>query len=155
MNPFTERRDLNRMSRKPPKHLLSAEEAATRITSKLTSLNPTRELNKELLQFWVEKLVLDVLDYCHRTDFPDALIYTCVDLIQKRLADLNEALAGDTESEAVSLPLSEIKMNDTQFKFSTDLVRKTIAPDNIGLLSDLDFDSIKPRLNLYRRVVSR
>lgn len=145
MNPFTERRDTSPMSK-----LLSAEEATIRITSKLTSLEQTRELNKELLQFWVEKLVLDVLDYCHCTDFPDALIYTCVDLLRKRLADMDEA-AGET----VTLPLSEIKMDDTSFKFSTDLIVKTTAPDNIGLLSDLDFDSIKPRLNLYRRVVSR
>lgn len=149
MNPFTERRDTSHMSK-----LLSAEEATIRITSKLTSLEQARELNKELLQFWVEKLVLDVLDYCHRTDFPDALIYTCVDLLRKRLADMDEA-AGNSESEAVTLPLSEIKMDDTQYKFSTDLMVKTTAPDNIGLLSDLDFDSIKPRLNLYRRVVSR
>lgn len=149
MNPFTERRDLNLTSR-----LLSAEEATIRITSKLTSLEQTRELNKELIRFWVEKLVLDILDYCHRTDFPDALVYTCVDLIRKRLADMDEA-AGGSESETGTLPLSEIKMDDTSFKFSTDLMVKTTAPDNIGLLSDLDFDSIKPRLNLYRRVVSR
>ena len=149
MNPFTERRDLNLTSR-----LLSAEEATIRITSKLTKLEQTRQPDKELIQFWVEKLVLDVLDYCHRTDFPDALIYTCVDLVRKRLADMDEA-AGESESETVTLPLSEIKMDDTQFKFSTDLMVKTTAPDNIGLLSDLDFDSIKPRLNLYRRVVSR
>ena len=100
-----------------------------------------------MIQFWAEKLVLDVLDYCHRIDFPDALIYTCVDLLQKRLADMDEA-AGDSETEAVTLPLSEVKMDDTTFKFSTDLMVKTTAPDNIGLLSDLDFDSIKPRLNL-------
>lgn len=149
MNPFTERKGISPLS-----NLLSAEEATIRITSKLTTLEQTRELNKELLQFWVEKLVLDVLDYCHRTDFPDALIYTCVDLIRKRLADMDEA-AGLSENEKANLPLSEIKMDDTQFKFSTDLVVKTTAPDNIGLLSDLDFDSIKPRLNLYRRVVSK
>lgn len=149
MNPFTERRASSRMSRH-----LSAEEAVTRILSKLTSLQPSRELNRELLRFWAEKLVLDILDYCHRRDFPDALIYTCVDLLQKRLADMDEA-ASDSDSEAVTLPLSEIKMDDTSFKFSTDLMTKTTAPDNIGLLSDLDFDSIKPRLNLYRRVVSR
>ena len=149
MNPFTERRDLNLTSK-----FLSAEEAITRILSKLTMLEQARQLNKELIQFWVEKLVLDVLDYCHRTDFPDALIYTCVDLIRKRLADMDEA-AGISESETATLPLSEIKMDDTSFKFSTDLMVKTTAPDNIGLLSDLDFDSIKPRLNLYRRVVSR
>lgn len=98
--------------------------------------------------------MLDILDYCHRADFPEALIYTCVELILKRLAD-SELAAGNTDEEGnVTLPLSEIKMDDTSFKFHTGALRATTAADNVGLLSDLDFDSIKPRLNLYRKPVS-
>lgn len=148
MKRFTDRRVSS------PSNLLSAEEAATLITSKVMMLESARRLNKELLQFWVEKLILDILDYCHRRDFPNALIYTCVDLIRKQLND-SEETAEDSESEISTLPLSEIKMDDTSFKFDTDFALKTTAPDNIGLLSDLDFDSIKPRLNLYRKLVSR
>ena len=103
---------------------------------------------------WIEKLVLDILDYCHRTDFPEALIYTCVDLILKRLND-SELAAEDSDTSVAALPLSEIKEDDTSYKFDTSFAVKTTATDNVGLLSDLDFDSIKPRLNLYRKVVSR
>ena len=132
---------------------MTRERAIEVIKQKIQLIAPERQLTSDIWQFWVEKLVFDVLDYCHRKDFPEALIYTCVDLILKRLADA-EAAAPD-ESGAVALPLSEIKMDDTSFKFDTEFAAKTIASDNVGLLSDLDFDSIKPRLNLYRKVVSR
>ena len=132
---------------------MTRERAIEVIKQKIQLIAPERQLTSDIWQFWVEKLVFDVLDYCHRKDFPEALIYTCVDLILKRLAD-EEAAAPD-ESGAVALPLSEIKMDDTSFKFDTEFAAKTIASDNVGLLSDLDFDSIKPRLNLYRKVVSR
>ena len=56
--------------------------------------------------------------------------------------------------EENGLPLSEIKMDDTSFKFNTGVTRTIANPDNKGLLSDSDFDSIKPRLNLYRKPVS-
>lgn len=138
----------------PSSRTLSAEEAATLITSKLIKLEPKYLPNQEQIQFWAEKLIFDVLDYCHRRDFPYALIFTCVDLIRKQIALLEEDAAESSDSEVSTLPLSKIKMDDTEFEFDTDLAIKTTAPDNIGLLSDLDFDSIKPRLNLYRRVVS-
>ena len=104
------------------------------------------------IQFWIEKLVVDVLGYCHRKDFPEALIYTCVDLILKRITD-SEATIPDEEG-VVALPLSEIKMDDTSFKFVTNFATKTVTANNVGLLSDSDFDSIKSKLNLYRRLVS-
>lgn len=143
MRHFTEHRDSS-----PPN--LSAEEAITLITSRVVQLEPERQLNKNLLQFWVEKLTFDILDYCHRRDFPYALIYTCVDLIRKRIDDSEEAA-----EETSTLPLSEIKMDDTQFKFDTAFALKKTAPDNAGLLSDLDFDTIKPKLNRYRKLVSK
>lgn len=104
----------------------------------------------DVWQFWAEKLVLDVLDYCHRTDFPEALIYTCVDLILKRMND-SETAADYAEN---GLPFSEIKMDDTFFKFNTGVTKTVTNPGNVGLLSDSDFNSIKPRLNLYRKPVS-
>lgn len=98
-------------------------------------------------------MVFDVLDYCHRKDFPEALIYTCADLILKRLADF-EMVSGDSDTAVAALPISEIKQDETSYKFNTDFAVKTTATDNVGLLADLDFDSIKPRLNLYRKLVS-
>ena len=41
-----------------------------------------------------------------------------------------------------------VKMDDTEFKFAVSNV------DATGCLSDLDFTSIKAKLNLYRKVVS-
>ena len=136
---------------------MTRAEAIETISQKIQLTAPQRQLtltNNRWI-FWVEKLVIDILDYCHRKDFPEALIYTCVDLILKRLADYETAADNvDSDTAAVSLPLSEIKEDETSYKFDTSFAVKTTATDNVGLLSDLDFDSIKPRLNLYRKPVS-
>lgn len=109
-------------------------------------LESQRSLNEDLLAFYVEKLVGDILDYCHREDFPDTLVYTVVDLIRKRLAD--EDSGEDTPGINARGPLSAVKMDDTEFKFAVANV------DATGCLADLDFNSIKAKLNLYRKVVS-
>lgn len=109
-------------------------------------LESQRSLNEDLLAFYVEKLVGDILDYCHREDFPDALVYTVVDLIRKRLAD--EDSSEDTSGINARGPLSAVKMDDTEFKFAVANV------DATGCLADLDFNSIKAKLNIYRKVVS-
>ncbi len=132
---------------------MTKEEAIEIINQKIQITAPERQLTSEIWKFLIEKLVIDILDYCHRQDFPEALIYTCVELILKRLSDAE--LATPDESGTVNLPLSEIKMDDTSFKFDTNFAVKTTASDNVGLLSDSDFETIKPRLNLYRKVVSR
>ena len=129
---------------------MTREEAIERIKQKLLLILPENQLSEAVLLFWIEKLVLDVLDYCHREDFPEALIYTCVDLILKRISDSETAADYDENG----LPLSEIKMDDTSFKFSTGTIKTVTNPNNAGLLSDEDFNSIKPRLNLYRKLVS-
>ena len=96
-----------------------------------------------LLNFYVNKLVEDILSYCHRKDFPEPLIYTAVDLIRKRFND--ELSKNEFGTNA---PLSKIKMGDTEFNFAVNNI------DLAGCLSDLDFNSIKSKLNLYRKVVS-
>ena len=136
----------------PPKRIstLTKEEAIDKINEKIQLIAPSSQLTNDVWQFWVEKLVCDVLDYCHRADFPETLIYTCVDLILKRMNDFETAADYDESG----LPLSEIKMDDTSFKFNTGVSKSVTNPDNAGLLSDTDFDTIKPRLNLYRKPVS-
>lgn len=129
---------------------LTKDEAIETIREKIQLIAQSSQLTNDIWQFWIEKLVFDVLDYCHRADFPEALIYTCVDLILKRLNDF-ETAADYAEN---GLPLSEIQMDDTSFKFNTGVTKTITNPDNAGLLSDTDFDSIKPRLNLYRKPVS-
>lgn len=75
-----------------------------------------------------------------------ALVYTAVDLVGKRLEDMQD----DADSQGISVrsPLSSIKMDDTEFSFAVENVSAS------GVLSDYDFDSIKGKLNIYRKVVS-
>ena len=121
-------------------------EAIQAITQKVLLLESGRELKPDLLAFYVEKLVGDILDYCCREDFPETLVYTAVDLIRKRLADEDSAV--DETGINARGPLQSVKMDDTEFKFAVSNV------DATGCLADLDFSSIKTKLNLYRRVVS-
>lgn len=128
---------------------MEQQEAVQAILEKLKLLRGTENLNEAQATFATEKLVMDILDYCHREDFPVALVYTAVDLVGKRLDDLqspaDEAEEGDIPTRG---PLSSIKMDDTEFSFAVNSVSAS------GVLSDYDFDSIKAKLNLYRRAVS-
>ena len=126
---------------------MTREEATLAVTAKVRLLAGERAPDGAHLTFATEKLIADILDYCHRDDFPDALVYTVTDLVLKRLAD--ESTAGEEElGFTPSGPLSDIKMDDTEFKFAVENV------NGAAVLADLTFDSIKPKLNLYRRVVS-
>ena len=126
---------------------MEKKEAIRAIATKVRLLERKRTLDEGLLTFYVEKLVTDILDYCHRTDFPDALIYSAVDLIRKRFADEDTSAGGELGIRTAG-PLSGVKMDDTEFKFAVANV------DPTGCLADLDFVTIKPKLNLYRKVVS-
>lgn len=125
---------------------MNRQEAVTAVVEKVQLLESERQLKSDLLTFYIEKVVADILDYCHRDDFPDALVYTAVDLIRKRLSDEDSKTAA--ELQGIRGPLSSVTMDDTEFSFAVNGV------DATGCLSDLDFDSIKPKLNLYRKVVS-
>lgn len=92
-------------------------------------------LNDAQYGIYATKLVGDVLDYCHRDDFPMALVYTCADLLVKRVNDA----ADDTKG------LKSIKMDDTQFDFAHGDV-------TAGNQADADFETIRPKLNLYRKI---
>ena len=84
---------------------------------------------------YAKKLVADVLDYCHRDDFPKGLVCACADLLVKRVSDT----ADDTKG------LKSIKMDDTQFDFAHGDV-------TAGTQADADFETIRPKLNLYRKI---
>lgn len=123
---------------------LSPDEATQKITELIQNLQDAENLpNENLIKFRVEKFVNDVLDYCHREDFPATLIYSAVDLLNKNFSD--ESASSDT---GITAPISEIKQDDVSFKFAVNNV------NSAGVASDSDFDSMKPKLNLYRKVVS-
>ncbi len=114
---------------------MTPSEAILEIIDKIKIIRADTKINEDCLKIYVEKLVLDILDYCHRKDFPSTLVFTCMDLINKRIDD-----------EQASSSIKSIEAGDTKFEFS---VNAAIAS---GILSDLDFDSIKPKLNLYRKI---
>lgn len=76
-------------------------------------------------KIYVEKLVLDILDCCHRKDFSSTLVFTCMDLINKWIDDEQAKLKGNSS-------LKSIEAGDTKFEFN---VNTAIAS---GILSDLD-----------------
>ena len=125
---------------------MEKQEAIRAIAEKVRLLESHRTIDAGLLTFYIEKLVTDILDYCHRTDFPEPLIFSAVDLIRKRLAD--EDTAGNELGVQASGPLSSVKMDDTEFKFAVSNI------DPTGCLADLDFATLKPKLNRWRKVVS-
>ena len=118
---------------------LTPSEAILEIIFKIKTIRADTKINDDCLKIYVEKLVLDVLDYCHRKDFPSTLVFTCMDLINKRIDDEQAKLEGSSS-------LKSIEVGDTKFEFN---INTAIAS---GILSDLDFDSIKPKLNLYRKI---
>ena len=128
---------------------MSKDEAIATILLKLEKIEVS--INN-LIRHYVEKLIVDILDYCHREDFPESLIYTVIELVLKRNKDNESA---ELSSDTATLPVSELKMDDTTFKFYTGNLAKSISPDNIGILADQDFDTIKPKLRLYRRMITR
>ena len=123
---------------------MTQTEAVTAITEKVQVLRANNAYDTGRLAFYTEKLVIDILAYCHRDDFPDGLVYTAADLIVKHM----EEESSDFNGVSVKGPLKSIKMDDTQFDFAVN----PVAAD--GSTADADFDKIKPKLNRYRRVVS-
>ena len=110
---------------------MEKQEAIREITTKVRLLESKRTLDEGLLTFYVEKLVMDILDYCHRADFPDALIYSSVDLIRKRFAD-EDASAGSELGIQAAGPLSSVKMDDTEFSLPyRTLIRRAALPISI------------------------
>ena len=109
------------------------------------------DAHQKMLEFRITKLVEDILAYCHRRDFPESLIYTAVELIFKRLDDILVAAKYTAENEG-NAPLSKVKMDDTEFDFDTSIQVALQKVDVNSIVDEKLFDSLKPRLNLYRRL---
>lgn len=120
---------------------MTQDEAIKIISEKVQLRKAQLITDTNVLTFYVEKLVVDILDYCHRDDFPSSLVYTAADLICKRIDDETAAAAG------ASGPLKSLQQNDTKYEWAVDSMPVS------GLLSDIDFESIKPKLNRWRKVL--
>jgi len=115
---------------------LTPQEAAERIIRVAKTLLGDDGTEKDAIyQIYADKLILDVLDYCNREDFPQALVYTCADLLVKRYDDSSSDTNG----------LKSVKMDDTEFQFN-------VPAATAGTSADADFASIRNKLNLYRKI---
>lgn len=119
-------------------NFLTPEEAITRIQEQLAVLRPEQAVDAKL-HLYVTRFVNDVLDYCHREDFPETLTYTAAEILAKWADDSGTAKSGG--------PLKRLKQNDTEFEFA------------VAEISDADslyegcMAKIRPKLNLYRKLV--
>ena len=119
---------------------MTQNEAVQAITAKVLDKKPLTT-DMASLGFDIEKLVVDILDYCHRDDFPASLVYTAADLVCKRLDD-------DTaNADGVQGPLKSLQEDDVKYEWAVNSVSAT------GLISDADFESIWPKLNRWRKVI--
>ena len=146
---------------KLPRDLILETEAIQRITELLISLASEENADEEnslayflvkrqkLVEFYVTKIVKDILAYCNREDFPEPLIYTVVELILKRFADELAKNAVGTDA-----PISKVKMGDTEYSFDTSLQVAVSKVDLGKIISEELFNTLKTKLNLYRRVKS-
>lgn len=114
---------------------LSVDDAVSDIVAKVKVFNSDLA-NDALIKLYVEKFVSDVLAYCNRDDFPADLTYTAGELVAKWTAN-----KGNNDTGAIK----SIKQNDTEFEFA-------VATPSAANAVDIDFDGIKSKLNLYRRV---
>lgn len=114
---------------------LSVDDAVSDIVAKVKVFNSDLA-NDALIKLYAEKFVSDVLAYCNRDDFPADLTYTAGELVAKWTANKGSSDTGVIKS---------IKQNDTEFEFA-------VATPSAANAADTDFNSIKSKLNLYRRV---
>lgn len=120
----------------------SASEAVQAIMDTLEEFQgKLDEQSQRKLKFWTKKLVSDILDYCNRTDFPDALIFTAVSLLDSYIQRIKIG-----EENGSSIPLKRLKQDDTEYEFAVENV------DLNAWLSGVDISPIKAQLNIYRRV---
>ena len=115
---------------------ITADEAVTKLIETAEALRSSLD-NEAAAEIYARHIVEYVLDYCHREDFPEALILTGATLIG---AWLDDAANGGRSA------LKSIKQNDTEFQFAVADTAST------GNTMDADLDALRPKLNLYRRV---
>ena len=117
---------------------ISVETAIEQIVDKVKISADVEDI-MPLQQLQIEQFVYDIVDYCHRDDFPTNLVLTVANLI---------AMHFITEPEHMGTgPLKALEENDTRFEFAV------ADADTTDLLSNQLFGKIRPKLNLYRKLV--
>jgi hypothetical protein len=117
---------------------ISVETAIEQIVDKVKISADVEDITP-LQQLQIEQFVYDIVDYCHRDDFPTTLVLTVANLI---------AMHFITEPEQMGTgPLKALEENDTRFEFAV------ADTDTTDLLSNQLFGKIRPKLHLYRKLV--
>lgn len=115
---------------------ITADEAVTKLIATVKTMRGELE-NESAAEIYAQHIVGYVLDYCGREDFPASLILTGATLIGSWLDD---AANGGRST------LKSIKQDDTEFQFAVADVANT------GSTVDADLESLRSKLNLYRKV---
>lgn len=115
---------------------ITADKAVTKLIETAETLRSSLD-NEAAAEIYARHIVGYVLDYCHRSDFPEALILTGATLIGTWL---------DDAANGGRSVLKSIKQNDTEFQFAVADTAST------GSTMDTDLEVLRPKLNLYRRV---
>ena len=117
---------------------ISVETAIEQIVDKVKISADVEDI-MPLQQLQIEQFVYDIVDYCHRDDFPTTLVRTVANLRARHFI---------TEPEHMGTgPLKALEENDTRFEFAV------ADADTTDLLSNQLFGKIRPKLNLYRKLV--
>ncbi|MBM6701762.1 hypothetical protein H6A05_05500 [Megasphaera elsdenii] len=115
---------------------ITADEAVAKLVETAKTLHGEME-NEGAVEIYARHIVGYVLDYCHRKDFPSALVLTGAALIG---AWLDDAANGGRNI------LKSIKQNDTEFQFAVGEAASAGSP------MDADLEALHPKLNMYRKV---
>lgn len=89
------------------------------------------------LALYAKYFVAEVLDYCNRDDFPQALCMTGADVVGRWLDDMEN---GGRNA------LKSIKQDDTEYQFAVS------DASQVGSTLESDLAALRPRLNLYRKL---
>lgn len=109
--------------------------AAAEIQSNVAAIRGKLADDKTAL--YAKYFVAEVLDYCNRDDFPQALCMTGAEIIGRWLDDLEN---GGRNA------LKSIKQDDTEYQFAVS------DASQAGSTLESDLAALRPRLNLYRKL---
>lgn len=126
----------------PPK---TSKQIAQEILNQIENLLPENPptLNKALLLFNIESLVIQILDYCNRKDLPRVLEMNIVEMFFNKVnSERHENNLEDIDIRN----LKSLKMDDTEFVFNYS------EQSNVEKDTNYFFEKLRPTLNVYRKL---
>ncbi len=118
---------------------LTPDEAKQKIVDTVAALQVGTVIDRHVSGIYAGHIVQYLLEYCHRRDFPEALVLTAAQLVLKWTASSDGGMVSNA-------PLKSIKQDDTEFQFAVNSVSAA------GVAIDDDLAALQPKLNVYRKV---